>query len=125
MRRPVRVLDRHGLAGVAGAGEAEILAGRLADDGAAGIEDARDHGGVDLGHVALDHPAAVHVRHARDADVVLDADTFAAQEAGTGALDLAAPGPGVIWILFRRGPSAGGTRVLHRQARLGQLVEAV
>ena len=37
--------------GRAAAIEAEIGVGRLAHDRAAGIENARDHGGIDIGHI--------------------------------------------------------------------------
>ena len=108
------------------AGEAQILAGRLADDRAAGVEDPRDHGGVDLGHVALDHPAAVHVGHASDADVVLDRDPLARRAGPESApLDLATPVPGVVGVLIGSRAIAGRARVFDRQARLGELVQTV
>ena len=66
-----RIVDRTGRGGVAAAGEAEILAMHLADDGGAGIEHAGHHGGVDVGHVAFERAGAVHHRHAGEADIVL------------------------------------------------------
>ena len=78
----VRVVHRPGRAGVAAAGEAEILADGLADDGAAGVEDAGDDGGVDVGHVALERRGAVHHRHAGEADVVLERHLLALELAG-------------------------------------------
>ena len=50
----VRIVHRAGGVGVAAAGQAEILAMRLADDGAAGIEDTGHDGGVDVRHIARD-----------------------------------------------------------------------
>ena len=50
---------------MARAREAEILGARLAGDGGAGVEQAGDDGRVDIGNEALEHPAAVHHRHAR------------------------------------------------------------
>jgi hypothetical protein len=44
---------------VAAAGKAQIFAHRLAEDGAAGIEDARDYGGIDVRHVVFEHARAV------------------------------------------------------------------
>ena len=60
----VRVVHRPGGAGVRSAREAEVLADRLADDRGAGVEQARDDGGVDVGHVTLERRGAVHHRHA-------------------------------------------------------------
>ena len=57
----------------------KYLAVRLAYDGAAGIENARDDGGVDVGNVALERRGAVHHRHAGQAHVVLEHDTLARQ----------------------------------------------
>src|SRR5436309_156539 len=50
----VGVADRAGVGGEAAAGEAEVLADGLAEDLAAGVEDAGDDGGVGLGDVALE-----------------------------------------------------------------------
>ncbi len=119
----VRVADRPGDAGMAAGGEAKILAGRLAGDDAASIEDAGDHGGVDLRDIALEHPAAIHQRHAGDADVVLDGDPLAGEHAARSAPDVGLPGPGIVGIFRRRRAPAGGARVFHRQRRLDQLVE--
>ena len=56
---------------MAAAGEAEILADRLADDRAAGVENARRDGRVDIRHIAFHRRGAVHHRHAGETDIVL------------------------------------------------------
>src|SRR5207237_6593223 len=93
-RGVVRVADGPRVAGVAAAGEAEVLADGLAQDRAAGVEDARDHGGVDLRRVALEHAGAVHHRDSGHADVVLDGHRLAREQAPGRALDLSPPVPG-------------------------------
>jgi hypothetical protein len=60
----VRVVHRAGGAGVAAARKAEIFAHRLADDRAAGVEDARRDGGVDIRYIAFHRRGPVHHRHA-------------------------------------------------------------
>ena len=49
----------------------KILAMRLADDRAAGIEDALHHRRVDVGDIAFQRRRTVHHRHAGQHDVVL------------------------------------------------------
>ena len=46
-------MDQSRRIGVAAARQAEILAMRLADDGAAGVENASDDRRVDVGNIAL------------------------------------------------------------------------
>ena len=115
MRRVMRIADHATGAGVACAREAEIFAGRLARDGAAGIENPRHHGGVDFRHVTFEQRRAVHHRHAGDADVVLDRNLLAAQQPIAAAPDIRLPVPGAVWI-FRRGrPVSGRARRDRRQ----------
>src|SRR2546423_1248212 len=51
----VRVVHGHRVRRVAAAGEAQALADGLARDLTPRVEDPRDHGGVDVGDVALEH----------------------------------------------------------------------
>ena len=60
-----RIAHRAVAAGVAAAGEREVGAGRLADDGGARVEQAGHDGGVDDGHVAFEGARAVHHRQTR------------------------------------------------------------
>ena len=102
-----------------------MLADGLADDLAPGVEDPSDDRCVDVGHESFEQRGSIHHRHARHGDVVLDSNGLSGQLARAGAFDGATPVPGVQWILFRRGPVSPGTRVVDRQLRLGELIEAV
>src|ERR1041384_3950647 len=106
-----RVVHRQRLAGVAAARQAEALADRLADDLAAGVEDAGDQGRVDVGHIAFERRRAVHHRQAGDADIVLDDDRLAGQRAARLALDRGLPGPGVEPVLVMARAIAAGPRI--------------
>src|SRR3954451_24508236 len=108
-------MHRPGGAGMAGAGETEIFTMRLADDGAAGIENARHDGGVDIGRVALQRGSAVHHGHAGDADIVLDRDLLAGELAAWRPLDLGLDVPGVVFVLLAFGTIAGCPRILYRR----------
>ena len=121
----VRVVHRPGRRGVAAAGQAEVLAVRLADDRAAGVEDARDDRRVDVGHVAFERRRAVHHRHAGEADVVLQDDALAGERTVRRALDLGLHVPGAERVLGRRGPVAGRARIAHLGQVVGQRVDAV
>jgi hypothetical protein len=55
---------------MAPAREAVIFAVRLAYDGAAGIQDARDDGGIDVRRIAFQRGGTVHHWHACKADVI-------------------------------------------------------
>src|SRR6266581_3975221 len=113
-----------GIGGVAAAGEAEMLADGLPNNFAAGIQNAGDNGGIELRYVPLQHRRAIHHRHARDTDIVLDSDALAGQDAGRGAFDGALLIPSVQRVLRSLGAIATRTRVANRQRWLGQLVEA-
>src|SRR5262249_29441379 len=113
--RVVRIADRSGRTGVAAGREAQILARRLAGDGAAGVEHAGDDGGVDFGHIALERARAVHHRHAGHADVVLDRHRLAGKHALAAAGDVRLPVPGVVPVLLADRAIAGRARVLDRK----------
>ena len=116
MGRLVRIADRPERAGVAAGGERAILGGCLAGDGAAGIENAGNDGGVDVGNIAFQHPAAVHRRNAGDAHRVFDADIIAFENARLRALDVAAHIPAVIGIFLSGRPVAGVARIFLLRA---------
>ena len=106
-------MDRTGRVGMAAAGKAEILAMRLADDGAAGVEDARDDGGIGIGHVAFERRGAVHHGNAGQADIVLERDRLAGELAARRALDRRLDVPGVVLVLVALGTVAGRSRIGH------------
>ena len=64
-------MDGTGRIGMAAAGKTEILTMCLADDGAAGVENARDDGGVSLGCITLERRGAVHHGNTGQTDIVL------------------------------------------------------
>ena len=111
----VRIVDRTGGAGVAAAGEAEIFAMDLADDGAAGVEHAGDDGRIDIGDIAFERRGAVHHRHAGEADIVLERDRLAGELAARRALDLGLDVPGVVFVLLAFGAIARRARIFHRR----------
>ena len=121
--RLARIAHRAVAAGVAAAREGEVGAGRLADDGGAGIEQAGHDGGVDGRHVAFEGARAVHHRHAGQRDHVLDADLLAGERACVRAPHLGPPVPGVVGVLVRVRPVAGGARVCDLRALLRQVVD--
>ena len=99
-----RIVHRTGRTGVAAAGHAVIFAHRLAGDLAAGIENALDHRGVDLRHIAVQELRADHHRHAGEADIVLERDAPAGELAARFSLDRSLHVPGAIRVLRRRRP---------------------
>src|SRR6185437_9162981 len=103
--------------------EAQILAGRLAGDRPSGVKNARHHSGVEFGHIALKQGRAIHHRHAGDADVVLDRDFLAAQQAIAAGLDVRLPVPGAIGIFGRRRPIARRPRRDRCQRWRDELLE--
>ncbi len=123
VRRVMRIADDAAGAGMACSGKAEIFAGRLARDGAAGVENARHHGGVDLRHITFEQRRTVHHGNAGDADVVLDRDLLAAQQSLRAAMDVRLPVPAAIGI-FRRGRTVSRrSRRNRRQRRRDQFVK--
>src|SRR5215831_618392 len=98
---PARVLDGTGVAGVAAAGEAQVLTYGLAGDLTALVEDPGNRRGVGVGYVALQDGRPVHHRDASHANDVLDRDPLPAQEASVGTLERAAPAPRVERVLRR------------------------
>src|SRR5260221_1537267 len=119
----MRIADHAAGTGVAGAGKTQILAGRLAGDGAACVQDARHHGGIEFRYIAFEQHRAVHHRHAGDADVVLDRDLLAAQKAFGAGFDIRLPVPGAVRIFRLRRPVTGRARRDRRQRRRDQLLE--
>ena len=110
----VRVEHRSRVARVTRAGVAERLADGLAGDRRAGRQHAGDDGRVLLGHVAVEHRAAVHQRHAADRDVVLHRHGPPGQRAARRAVDLGLPVPAAEPVLAVVRPvpavTAGGSR---------------
>ena len=123
MRGLARIAHRAVAAGVAAAGEREVRAGRLADDGGARVEQAGHDGGVDDGHVAFEGARAVHHRQTGHGDHVLDADLLAREGTCFGALDLGPPVPGVVGILVRVRPVTRGPRIGDGWAFLRHVVD--
>src|SRR5258705_7163208 len=98
---------------MAAAGEAEIFAMHLAEDGAAGIEDAGDDGGVGVGDVAFERRGAVHHGNAGEADIVFERDGLAGELAARGTLDRGLDVPGVELVFFALGTVTRRPRVFH------------
>ena len=105
--------------------QAEVLAMRLADDRAAGIEDAGDHRRVDVGHIAFERRGAVHHRHAGETDIVLQHHALARQRAVGAPRTSALHRPGVERVFGCARPIARRARIAHRRQIVGQLVDAV
>src|SRR5260221_10204707 len=95
-----------GGAGVAAAGEAEILTMDLADDGASGVQHASDDGRIDVGDIAFERRRTVHHGNAGERNVVLERYLLAGQLAAGGALDLGLDVPGVVLVLLALGAVA-------------------
>src|SRR6266568_6445908 len=96
-------MDRTGRIGMTAAGKAEILAMRLANDGAAGVKDARDDGGIDVGRVAFERRGTIHHGNAGQADIVLQRDGLAGELAARRALDRRLDVPGIVLVLLAFG----------------------
>jgi hypothetical protein len=110
---------------MAAAGQAEILAMRLADDGAAGIKDAGHDGGVDVRHVALERRRTVHHRHAGQHDVVLQHDGLALELAARGAFDRGLDVPGIVLVLVAGRAIARRARIFHPRQVVGHGIDDV
>src|SRR5258708_5626448 len=108
-------MDGTGRAGVATPGEAEIFAVHFAEDGAAGVEDAGDDGGVGVGDVAFQRRGTVHHRYAGEADIVLQRNGLAGELAAGRAFDRGLDVPGVIFVLLTFGAITGRPRIFHRR----------
>ena len=111
--------------GVAAARETEKLAMRLADDRAAGIENARDDGCIDVGRIAFKRRCAVHHRYAGKTDIVLQRDALAFERARGGAAHLAFHIPGIERVFVRTGLIARRARILHLRQIVGKGVDAI
>ena len=110
---------------MAAAGEAEIFAMRLADDGAAGVEDARDDGGIHIGSIALECRGAVHHGHAGEADIVLQRDRLAGELAACRALDRGLDVPRIVLVLLAIRTIAGRSRIGHGRDVIGHGIDDV
>ena len=95
----------------------------LAGDLAAGVEDAGDDGGIDIGHVTLERRGAVHHRHPGEADVVLEHDPLARELAAGGAGDGRLHIPGVQRVLVGIGAMTRGARIGDLGNVVGQRIE--
>jgi hypothetical protein len=93
-------------AGEPGAAPRELLHLELADDGGPGVEQARDHGGVEVRDVAVHHVRAERERHAGQCDVVLERHRLAVQGTRVGALHAALRDEGAQRVLLLRRPAA-------------------
>jgi hypothetical protein len=100
---------------MAAAGEAEILAMRLAGDGGAGIQKTRHDGGVDLGHIAFESGGAIHHRHASDAYVIFDRHSFAFELTCGSTSDVGLAVPSVVLVFLTGRLVAGRPRVFDRR----------
>ena len=118
-----RILHRAGRAGVAAAGHAVVFAHRLAGDLAAGVEDARDDGGVDVRHRAVEEVRADHHRHAGEADVVLQRHAAAGKLAAWLALDRGLHVPGAELVLVGARPPSAVARIFHRRLLVRHRIE--
>ena len=121
----VRIVHGAQRGGVAAAGQAEIFAMRLADDGAAGVEDAGNDGRIDVGHVAFECRGAVHHRHAGEADIILEDDALARQRSVRGAAHFGLHRPGIERVFVGAWPVAGCAWVAHRRQIVGQLIDPI
>ena len=118
-----RIVHGTGRAGVAAARHAVIFTHRLAGDLAAGIENALNDGGVDIGHIAFQHLGADHHRDTGEAHIVLERDAAAGELAAGPALDRRLHVPGAVGV-FRGGrPVHRTARVPHRRQLIGCPVE--
>src|SRR5438876_11912069 len=103
------------IGGVAATGEAEVLTDGLPNNFAAGIQNAGDNGGIELRYVPLQYRRAIHHRHARDTNIVLDSDALARQDAGLIAFDRGVLIHGVQRVIISVRARATITRVAYRQ----------
>ena len=119
------VVHRTRRAGVAAAREAEVLAHRLAEDGAAGVQNARHDGRIHVGHVALERRSAVHHRHSGDAHIVLDREPLAFELAAPRAFDRGLDVPRAVAVLLAAGAITGCARIFYRRQLLRHAIDGV
>ena len=126
MIRVVRIARRAVGAGMAAAGEGEVVHVEDRADRASGVQDARDDGRVDVRHIAVQHERGARHGHAGDAHVVLDADPFAGQLARRGPAHRTAPDDRVQRIVFRVRSDAGVPLAVRNLRQIaGRLIECV
>jgi hypothetical protein len=104
--------------------ETKILAGRLARDHAAGIEDPGYDGRVHFKHVTFKNAGAVHHWHAGNANIVLDRHRLVGEHARAAAFDIRLPVPCVELVLLGCGPIARQAGILYVELRFREFVEA-
>src|SRR5262249_34038970 len=100
---------------MAAARHTEIFAHRLARDVAPGVENALDHGGVDLRRVTVQELRADHHRHAGEANIVLERATPTGKLAARFAFARRLDAPGAVRILPRRRKMNPAPRLFHRR----------
>ena len=91
------------------------------------LQDAGDHGGVEVGDEAFEGEGAEAHRHSGDRDVVLEADRLALQQAFGSSLDPALPHPGIEGVFgwtrppprFTAGRDHGRPGLLHPRLHEG------
>ena len=124
MRRVVRIAHRPVVAGVSRSREREGLAIRRADDGAAGIENTRDDGCIEVGNKAFEQARSDRHRDAGDRHHVLDRHALSVEQPACRSLDVAAPVPAVARIIFALGPPAAVAGIRRVRLRLGKLLQS-
>ena len=121
----VGIVHGAGGTGVGAAGEAKIFAHRLADDGRAGVEQARDDRRIDVGNVTFECRCAIHHRHARDTNVVFDCHGFTGELALRRAFDGRLVIPRAIFVLVTFWAIARRARIFHLRKIIGRLVDHI
>ena len=91
-------------AGVAAAGESEVVHVEDGGDLAAGIEDTSDNCCVDIWHVALKHQGGTGHGDAGDTDVVFNAKTLTGELAGLCAFDRTATDDSIERVVLATRP---------------------
>src|SRR5438067_12871701 len=119
----MRIAYHPARASMACAREAQVFAGRLACDGAAGFENSRHHGRIEFWNVTFEQSRTVHHRNTGDAYVVLDRDLFAGQEPFRAGADLSLPVPSAIRTFGCRRTISWRARCDRPQIRRDQFFE--
>src|SRR6202022_3120273 len=119
----MRIAYHSARACVARTREAEIFAGRLACDGTSRFKNPRHHSGIKLRDITFKQRRTVHHRDACYADVVLDRDLLAAQQAFSTGMDIRLPVPGAVRIFRCRRPVSRRSRRNRRQGGRDQFVK--
>ena len=113
-------------AGVPGPGEGEVVQVEHRGNCGSGVEQPRNHGGVEVRDVVFQHLGGAGHGHPGDAGVVLQADPLPRQLPGGGPGQPAAVEDGVVGVVFGRGAGAQfPVWVLERRFRLREPVKDV